>query len=239
MDFLENTDKEKKLTIIQLTVTLILIVFFSITGATYAYFAISAENTGTITGNMATVNLTLDVEKVFPTASSTNTGVMVPQLSTSGNANSPLASALKNGCVDGNTNVICQVYKINIQNVGGTATQVVDGRVDFYGNNEMTADVSSTMPNLKWKLITSSNASTPTNSELGTESDKQADATGNDNIFTNDLTMVTNSSFDYYMIIWLNETNSDQTIDEGNSFYAKISFESSNGTGVTSTFSNS
>lgn len=237
MDFLENTDKEKKLTIIQLTITIILIVFFSVTGATYAYFAINATDTETIMGEAATVNLTLDVEKIFPTASSTNTGVIVPQLSTSGSNNSPLAAALRNGCVDGNSNIVCQVYKINIQNIGGTATQMVDGRVDFYGNEDMTADVSSTMPNLKWKLITSVNTATPTNSVLGDSADIQADATGNDNIFADDVILVANSNIDpYYMIVWINETQSDQAVDEGNSFYAKISFESSNGTGVSSTF---
>ena len=38
------------------------------------------------------------------------------------------------------------------------------------------------------------------------------------------------------MIIWINETNADQPTDEGNDFFARIDFNSSNGTGVTSTF---
>ena len=226
--------KEVKLTKIQLTISLILILFFSVTGATYAYFAFSATNS-TINGEAATVNLTLDVTKVFPTESSENTGVMVPQLSVSGNSNSALSAALKSGCVDANENIVCQVYKINIQNIGGTATQVVDGRVAFYGDAEMTMDVSSSMPNLRWKLITSADSTTPTNSVLGTNVDLVANAS-EDNVFADDVTMATNSSFDYYMIIWINENNEDQTVDEGNSFYAKISFESSNGTGVTSAF---
>ena len=49
-----------KLSRMQLTITLILILFFCVTGATYAYFAISASNSDTITGNAATVNLTLE-----------------------------------------------------------------------------------------------------------------------------------------------------------------------------------
>lgn len=235
MDFFENTDKEKKLTKMQLSITLLLTLFLSVTGATYAYFAFSATN-NTITGRAATVNLTLDVTKIFPTDSSDNTGVLVPQLSVSGSATSPLATALKNGCVDGNKNVVCQVYKINVQNIGGTATQVVDGTVAFYGNTAMTNDISTTMPNLKWKLITSVDTTTPSNSVLGTNADLVADAT-DDNVFANDVIMATGSSFTYYMIIWINETNADQPVDEGNSFYAQIAFNSSNGTGVTSTFS--
>ena len=37
------------------------------------------------------------------------------------------------------------------------------------------------------------------------------------------------------MIVWIEELNEDQS-DEGNSYYGKIEFNSSNGTGVTSTF---
>lgn len=219
---------------LQVTISLVLFLFFCTTGATYAYFAISATNTNTITGTAATVNLTLAVEKMFPTEASDNTGVLVPQLSTSGSATSPLATALKNGCVDSNKNVVCQVYKITIQNLGGTATQVVDGSVSFYNNAAMTNDVSTAMPNLKWKLITSVDTTTPSNSVLGANTDLAANF--NNNVFANDITMVTNASFTYYMIVWINETNADQPIDEGKTFYGKIAFNSSNGTGVTSTF---
>ena len=59
--------------------------FFSVFGATYAYFAFSVSNNNTITGNAATVNLTLNVNKVLPIK--TNSGVMVSQKSISGNAN--------------------------------------------------------------------------------------------------------------------------------------------------------
>lgn len=230
----EEMKHKQNVTKMQLTVTLILILFFSITSATYAYFAISATNNNTITGSAATVNLTLSVTKIFPTSSSTNTGVMVPQLSVSGSSTSPLANALKGGCVDNNANVVCQVYKITIQNVGGTATQVVDGKVFFYGNSAMTTDVHTTMPNLKWKLITSVDATTPTNSVLGTNEDQEANSS--DNKFVSSLTLATNDTFDYYMIVWINETNADQPTDKGKTFYGKIQFDSSNGTGVTSTF---
>lgn len=236
MNVHDNGVSEKKFTKMQLSIMLILVLFFSVTGATYAYFAVSATN-NTITGNAATVNLTLNVTRVFPTASSDNTGVMVPQLSTSGSANSPLSTALKNGCVDGNKNIVCQVYEVVIQNIGGTATQVVDGSILFYSDAAMTTDVSAAMPNLKWKLITSVDANTPANSVLGAANDLVADAT-DDNVFANDVTMITGSSFSYYIIIWINETNADQPIEPGKTFYGKVEFNSSNGTGVTSTFVN-
>lgn len=219
---------------LQASITAILVMVISITGFTYAYFAISISNNTTINGTAATVNLTLDVQKIFPLESSTNTGVLVPQLSVSGSNTSPLSSALKNGCVDANGNVVCQVYKIDIKNDGGTAAQVVDGFVSFYGDSELTTDVSISMPSLKWKLIDTANATTPNNSVLGTASDKAANF--NDNVFAADVLLKTNDSYSYNMIIWINETNDDQPVDEGSSFYGKIKFNSSNGTGVTSTF---
>lgn len=224
---------EKQVTKVQITITLLLILFFCVTGATYAYFAFTVTN-DTITGEAATVNLSLDVTRVFPSADSENTGVMVPQLSNSGNAVSPLDSALKYGCVDANTNIVCQVYKVVVKNDGGTATQVVDGSILFYSDSELTTDVSVAMPNLKWKLVSSVDAVTPANSVLGANVDLDADAV--DNVFADDVIMVTDSSFTYYIIVWINETNDDQPLEPGNSFYGKIIFNSSNGTGVMSAF---
>ena len=184
--------KEKKVTKLQLAVTLILVAFLSITGTTYAYFAISATNNNTITGDAATVNLTLDVSRVYPTESSDNTGVLVPQLSTSASATSPLNNALKSGCVDANKNVVCHVYKIIVQNVGGTATQVVDGKISFYGNAALTTNINTVMPNLKWRLVENVNETTPNSSSLGTNTDHVASSTEEN--FVSNLTMETNSS---------------------------------------------
>lgn len=206
--------------------------FFSVLGATYAYFAFSSTNSNTVTGNAATVNLTLTVNRILPTK--TNSGVMVPQKSVSGDTNSALSTALKSGCVDDNTNIVCQVYKIYIENSGGTATSIVDGAVSFYANSNMTVNSYDKMPNLKWKLITSVDTSNNTNSVLGSNADNIASSTASD--FVNNVTMVTNDDNTYYMIVWFDETNSDQ-VDEGNTYYGKVEFTSSNGTGVTSTFS--
>ena len=229
----DKLDNKMVMTKMQASVSLILVLFLSVTGATFAYFAISISD-NTITGEAATVNLTLNVTKVFPTDSSENTGVMVPQLGTT----SPLTSALKVGCVDTISNVICQVYKISIQNFEGTATQVVDGRILFYGNSEMTQDITDAMPNLKWRIISSADATNPSNSVLGSNvtlnasSDEDLAA----NTFANDITLSTNDLEEYYIIIWINETSGEQTLEPGKSFFGRVDFNSSNGTGVTSTF---
>ena len=224
----------------QVLITLIMVLFFCITGATYAYFAISAVDNTTITGAAATVNLTLDVKKIFP-ATDDNTGVLVPQLSTSASASSPLSTALKNGCVDANKNVVCQVYRISIQNKGGSATQVVDGKILFYSDATLKTNVHAAMPNLKWKLIDSADAVTPANSVLGSRSDLEANDNSSNGKFVSSLSLATNVIRNYYVIIWINETGTDQTdkstsIDNPKIFYGKVQFDSSNGTGVTSTF---
>ena len=224
----------------QVLITLIMVLFFCITGATYAYFAISAVDNTTITGAAATVNLTLDVKKIFP-ATDDNTGVLVPQLSTSASASSPLSTALKNGCVDANKNVVCQVYRISIQNKGGSATQVVDGKILFYSDATLKTNVHTAMPNLKWKLIDSVDAVTPANSVLGSRSDLEANDNSSNGKFVSSLSLATNVVRNYYVIIWINETGDDQTdkstsIDNPKVFYGKVQFDSSNGTGVTSTF---
>lgn len=224
----------------QVLITLIMVLFFCITGATYAYFAISAVDNTTITGAAATVNLTLDVKKIFP-ATDDNTGVLVPQLSTSASASSPLSTALKSGCVDANKNVVCQVYRISIQNKGGSATQVVDGKILFYSDATLKTNVHTAMPNLKWKLIDSVDAVTPANSVLGSRSDLEANDNSSNGKFVSSLSLATNVVRNYYVIIWINETGTDQTdkstsIDNPKVFYGKVQFDSSNGTGVTSTF---
>ena len=213
------------------TITLIIITFFSVLGATYAYFSFTTSNNSTIGGNMATVNLELEVTRVLPTKEST--GVMVPQKSVSGSNSSALSTALKRGCVDDNQNIVCQVYKISATNNGGTATEMVDGSISFYSNPQLTENAAIKMPNLKWKLITSIDTSNNNNSVLGTEADKAASSTPTK--FVENVKLATNITNTNYMIIWFNEIENDQ-IDKNNTFYGKVEFNSSNGTGVTAQF---
>ena len=53
-----NISKKKSYIIIGVSA-----LFISIIGATYAYFTATADNDNTITGNMATININLNVEK--------------------------------------------------------------------------------------------------------------------------------------------------------------------------------
>lgn len=219
--------KKNRMIVILVTIITLLL---SITSTTYAYFYFESKNTNIISGDLAEGSLALNVEKIFPLQSSNNTGVIVPQLEIA------LSNALKAGCVDSNTNVVCQVYHVNLKNTG-TATGVFNGTLTLYGDKNTKVNIATTMPNLKWKRITSVNTTSPANSVLGNISSviANSDISNSDNFFTSSETLNPNQEKDYYLIIWINEINNDQN-ETGKTYYGKISFESTNGVGITSTF---
>ena len=187
----------------------ILTLIITITGATYAYFALSTSNNNSITGTTADVGLTLTVTKIKPNTNTTD--YLVPQLE------SALGTAINNtnNCKDGNTNTVCQVYKATLTNTG-TANAKLKGTITFNNVNNL--------PNLKWKLITDATTlgSNPTNN-----------ATSSSSTFVAEANLNPNQSIDYYFVVWINETGSEQS-DNG-SYTASITFTSSNGRGITST----
>ena len=54
--------------------------------------------------------------------------------------------------------------------------------------------------------------------------------------FADDVILATDEYKEYYIIVWINETNTEQPLEPSKSFFAQVVFNSSNGTGVTSTF---
>jgi len=239
----QDNDSKKIFTMLVLVFTLMICT----TGATYAYFALSATN-NVMTGTAATANLTLTVQ----TASlKSNTGVMVPQLE------STLGTAMNstNQCVDANGNMVCKAYTITVTN-GSSAGVKVKGTISF-------ANTDTSMINLKWKRTDSATAvsSTTTGSYSSTNTSvctlnaaetacstfPEYDLTAGTTCTTSDGTDVgctsisltkyststTTDSATYYVVIWINETNEIQT-DSG-TWKATIKFEGENGTGVTST----
>ncbi len=187
----------------------ILTLIITITGSTYAYFALSTSNNNAITGTTADVGLTLTITKLKPNTNTTD--YLVPQLE------SALGTAINNtnNCKDANTNTVCQVYKATLTNTG-TANAKLKGTISF-------SNVSN-LPNLKWKLITDATTlgSNPTNN-----------ATSSSSTFVAEANLNPNQSIDYYFVVWINETGSEQS-DNG-SYTASITFTSSNGRGITST----
>ena len=155
-------------------------------GYTYSFFNVTATNDSVIYGEAASVNLSLEVEKLAP---STNKG-LVPQL------DDYITSAVigRNGsCVDDNNNNVCQVYKITVTNSGSAV--YVNGRLNLDAKNN---------PNLKWAIISGT-----TNPTLVSSVNPYSYVKLIENELYN-----SNESKDYYIVIWISETGTIQT-DQG------------------------
>ena len=194
-----------------LLIGFILILIVSIMGGTYAYLAFSASNNSVVVGEIGVADLDLRVTKV-----TTNNGELVPQLEKA------LGTAVSSShnCVDGNGNAVCQVYKIEIENTG-TAKVVVDGTIDF---------TNTTLPNLKYKLMTNSTTlDTTFNSRYG-YGDME------DRPMVRGVSLEPEQVETYYIVFWINDTESEQP-DTG-TYRANINFNSSYMEGLTSTYVN-
>lgn len=212
------------------TIIMILVLMVSVTGATYAFFVITAPTNTAIKGVSATANLSLNIERIIPDATAWNNSskIIIPQL------DSELESvAVTKLCLDEYDNVLCQIYKMTLTNTGSSAVRV-DGTITFSG--------TSNMPNLKFKSYNSD--SVVSNNDLVSSFETVSSVSiVNDtiNIIEEDLwlNISDNSKTDdthyYYLVVWVSETGSTQT-DNG-TYKGTVTFNAVDGTsGVTSTF---
>ena len=176
-----------------------------ITGSTYAYFALTASSNN-ITGSVGGAGLSLTVTKKFPTANKN----MIPQLE------STLDKAISNeySCIDGNGNMVCQVYQATVTNSSSVAAKV-NGTIRFEGIDDM--------PNLKWKRIDEERT-------IGGYSSNTA--TTEPVIFDENKLFNAGTTENYYFVIWIDEIGRAQ-YDQG-TFRAIIEFNSADD-GLTST----
>ena len=91
-----------------------------------------------------------------------------------------------------------------------------------------------TAPNLSWLLIDNYSASTSYTKDTLPSTFNTASSTFAN--FASNVIVNSNTSKDFYMLVWVNESSGEQT-DEG-SYTGTIRFEDANGKGVTSTFTN-
>ena len=201
MEQVKNNEFKKKLAI----VLCFLVLMVCITGSTYAYFALTASSNN-ITGNVGGAGLSLTVTKKFPTANKN----MIPQLE------STLDRAISDefSCIDGNGNMVCQVYQATVTNSSSVAAKV-NGTIRFEGIDDM--------PNLKWKRIDGERT-------IGSYSSNTA--TTEPVIFDENKLFNAGTTENYYFVIWIDEIGRAQ-YDQG-TFRAIIEFNSSDD-GLTST----
>ena len=198
-----------------LVIVILLLVF--VVGGTFAYFFGTASN-NIFTGNMGNVKLTLTVTKVLPTTNGVD-DILVTNIS-------ELPSGLNNKCVDNyGEYALCQLYKVNLANATDGINTNVQGSVAF--NN-------ATTPNLSWILLGNSYSSS-TNYTSAMLGDNFNTSSSNYTNFVDSYLLETGSNIDFYILVWINETDGEQN-DEG-TYSGSVRFIDSNGDGVTATFS--
>ena len=193
----------------------ILTLMVCVIGGTYAYFALTASN-NSISGAVGGASLELSVNKMFPSSEHDEKN-MIPQLY----ATLDEAISDKHSCIDGNGNVICQVYQATVTNLGSTSS-ILKGTITFEGL-DANEDGVSDIPNLKWMRITDSRT-------LGSYDSNTA--TLDEAIFEENKTFAANQTETYYFVIWIDETGEIQ--EDIGDFRAVIEFDSITG-GLTST----
>ncbi|MGM9876839.1 MAG: hypothetical protein ACI310_06410 [Bacilli bacterium] len=192
----------------------------AIIGATFAFFSATATDTTNVTGTTATgANLTLTVTRVSDAATAAN---MVPMLDT--DLQKGVTGTASKSCIDANGNTVCQVYKVNIANGSNIAVNV-KGTMTLNGGGAT---------NMKWQVLTDA---TTVNASADTI------AAGSEGVIVGNQALTAESNHDFYIVVWLHETNSDQTDpDAGKTFTGSITFNGVNAdgsetNGVTATFS--
>jgi len=120
----------------------------AIIGATFAYFTATASNNNAITGDMASITMSLAVEKI--TNADQAKGGMIPM--SNGMVEQAVSNASTKGvCVDDNGNAVCQIYEITLTNTS-TAAQFVDGYVALKGGSGKPTDFDSYVTNAKFPV---------------------------------------------------------------------------------------
>lgn len=213
-----DSDSKKIFTVLIMIFTLMVCT----TGATYAYFALSATN-GIATGTAATVGLDLSVTRVLPVPDSDDTSnitswnestkVMVPQL------DDYLSSAITenqeriNKCVDAKGNVVCQVYKITATNQS-TASVKINGTIQFLAPMS-TVEGGNTFTNLYWQKIdnaTTLGSNTAIQIKNSSDTAIKSSTSVNNCVSTGDDDLIERCSKIYYLS---NKTDCNATSGDG------------------------
>lgn len=200
-----------------LLIALILGVMVIVTSSTYAYLFYSANVDNVIGGDMASVNLELDVDMVLPVSDTVKPTLLF--------GFSELADNLNNGCIDEDGDyALCQLYKINLKNNSGGVNTDIKGSLRFE---------NATLPNLSWILLDGEyNSSIDYTSDMLGDSFNTASSTYNS--FVDNYLLTSGNEVTYYILVWINEIDEIQ-YDSG-SYTGVVKFEDSNGEGVTAEF---
>lgn len=204
----------------------IILLLVLIVGVTVAFF-VSAANVGGNNIGGVTANVSLNL-RVSPLSAGIN-NPLIPQLSDT--IQEAVVGTSNGSCVDDNNNTVCQVYEIIVENTGDTAL-TVNGTITF---------LADTISDLKWGLGTSATTGfSAQNTYSKTETDligpgiadlQEIDLEANDNVSNSG-----NDMAKFYIVVYIEEKNADQSSENTGSFSATVSFDAAGGNGISATF---
>ena len=190
-------------------------IVFTIIGATFAYFAASANSSGNaINGTSYTFDMSLDV-------SSIRSGDLVPT------ADNLIATSLAGNykCIDQRNYGLCSLYKITFTNNSSAETMV---------GYLKTSSTTYTTTNLRYRLYDENYNSVSDIGTVGiTANTINYFKSGANNI---SVTIPANSTKDYYLVIQLHDIGENQLVDQDKSYTGSITFTSQSGGTVSSNF---
>ena len=181
----------------------------AIIGATFAYFSASTTNKTDVTGSTASgASLSMAITRVSDAGTAAN---MIPMLTT--DLQKGVTGTESKSCIDANGNTVCQVYKITVTN----------GSADIGINVKGTMNLASTAKNMKWEVLTDATT---------VKADGTPVAQGTDGVIVANQALAKTGSQDFYLVVWLEETNEAQdTDDAGKSFTGTVTFNGVNDDG--------
>lgn len=227
MENIENKKKNNDVKGISLISIGILTIVVAIAGATFAFFQVSISNNTAITGTSAYTASPFTLNVTHSTSGTAGTKALIPQ------SDEYIQSAVTAGCVDANSNAICKVYTITIQNKT-TTKYYVNGTLTFATTPATTSTAG--MPNLKWAMGTSATAGFPSTtsgpfySTFNTFTTNTS-ATTQTTTIVNNLALTANATQTYYVVVWISETGAAQS-DNG-TFTGTVTFNGFSDSGNT------
>lgn len=193
-----------------ISVILVIGIAFVVIGATFAYYVSSTSNNNSVNG---VAGSPIDISMTLTTKKSGN---LIP-------LKSSLVSrtiSSDNKCVDYYGNDICSYYQINFVNSGSAETLVGYVKTENTTNKYTTDHLHFMLFNSSYVAVSSESIISPT---VGT---KNYILNGNSNLSLS----IPNGNSTYYLVVWLNDDNTANQVDDINKkFVGSLEFESSNG----------
>lgn len=202
--------KQKLFSSVCLVLALVIVVT---AGTTYAFFAATSENTTDVSGKTAKFNVKLELSTEHK---STN---MVPL------KDSLVSAAIKNTnkCIDKNNYDVCSLYKITLSNTGSSFA--LNGYLKTSSTTYIVND-STEKINLRYQIYdTNYNAVTDVLAPSETANKKVYFQKSSNNVETT----INNTDIEYYLVMWITETNDNQAADYSKNYSGVVGFETSGG----------